>query len=138
MSGKNNTLIGAGIPEAFRNGSGNTVITDTSFLMGRGGVAIGTGAKADPTSVAIGAGAGAGLGVTQVDIRAEVLRTIKPILTGDVQVSEELKHAAIQIVDEIQKAKPDRGILRGLLKSFSALATIDGVAGIADRLCSFF
>jgi len=134
MSGKDNTLIGPGISEALSRGSGNTVITDPSFLAGRGGIAIGLDAKADQTSVAIGARAGAGLGATKIDVRDEIVKVIAPLIAGDIAVSDDLKRSALALLQEVQRERPDRNMLQRLWASFSALATVDGVTGIAEKV----
>lgn len=60
--GSNNTVVNMTPPPSM--GSGNTFVGPTdsngATILNRGGVAIGAGAQADPTSIAIGAGAGGG------------------------------------------------------------------------------
>lgn len=60
--GDNNTIVNLPAPTSM--GSGNTFVAPTdsngNTNFNRGGIAIGAGAQADPTSVAIGAGARAG------------------------------------------------------------------------------
>ena len=60
--GSNNTVVNITPPPSM--GSGNTFVGPTdsngATILNRGGVAIGAGAQADPTSIAIGAGAGGG------------------------------------------------------------------------------
>jgi hypothetical protein len=60
--GDGNTLVDVDQPSSM--GSGNTIVRTTdpngNTILNKGGVAIGAGAQADPTSIAIGAGANAG------------------------------------------------------------------------------
>jgi hypothetical protein len=67
VTGKDSTVYGQ-VPPGSKIGDGSTVVgatdSDGNTILNRGGLAIGNGAKADPTSIAIGAHANAGTAPT--------------------------------------------------------------------------
>jgi len=132
--GKDNVIIG-NVPSDLEVGDGNVIIGATDShgnTIINTPMAVGRDAQAGPGSIAIGARAKAGSAVTLGEALQNLIRIAEEARDKETVV------LLSQIDTELEKAEPDKSVIRRAWDAVQAAASINGAYSLVQAITNFF